>query len=463
MSRMARTSRGDGAPLARFGPAKVRAALAARAARGSLAAPAALAGLAVAFAMGAPRAANAATIALTGGTVHTVSGPTIQNGTVVIRDGKIAAVGANLQPPPDAQVVPCNGKHVYPGMIAANTILGLTEIESVRGTDDATETGNLNPNIRAEVEINPESDLLPVARVNGITSAVVIPRGGAIAGTAALIHLVGWTYEDMTQKAPLGLYVQWPGMTARTDELRKTRDQAVDAIRQAFLDARAYWKARDAEGSRAIPRHDRDVKWDAMGRALRGEIPVMFAASAANQIRAVLDFADEIGLSRIVLVDGYDAWRFADELKSRHVSVIAGPILPGPGRRDEPYDQRYTIAAKLQAAGIPFCISDGGGSWNSRNLPYCAAMAAAFGLPRDEALKSVTLYPAQILGVSDRVGSIEVGKVADLFVADGDPLEIATHIEQVWIDGEKVSMSTRQTRLFEKYDAKPRGPAARKR
>jgi imidazolonepropionase-like amidohydrolase len=416
----------------------------------------------------------AASLALTGATVHPVSGPDLEDATVVVVDGKIAAVGRNLALPADAQIVSCTGKHLYPGFVSALSMLGLTEVSSVAGTNDWQEAGTTNPDIRAEVGVNPESELLPVTEANGVTSALIAGRGGAISGTSAVMHLAGWTREDMTLRAPAGLHVQWPNMTpvhaffeTRTDEQQaKDRDQAIDNIRRAFDDARAYWKARDAEGKSGVPRHDRDVKWDAMGRALRGEIPVLFHASALNQIRAALRFADEQKLPRVILVGGSDAWRVADELKARDIAVIAAPTLAVPRRRYEPYDEAYTLPAKLAAAGVRYCVSDGGTPFeamNTRNLPYHAAMAAAFGLSREEALKSVTLYPAQILGVADQVGSIEPGKVADLILTDGDPLEIATHVEQVWVAGKPISMESRQTRLFEKYDARPRGPKARKR
>jgi imidazolonepropionase-like amidohydrolase len=418
--------------------------------------------------------AEAETIALTGATVHTASGPTLESATVVITDGKITAVGANIAPPAQARVVSCAGKHVYPGLIAPISALGLTEIGSVRGTNDWAETGEVNPNIRAEIAINPESDLLPVARANGITSALVVPRGGTLNGTSALIHLDGWTYEDMTIQRPVALHVQWPSMsvqrgwwvTESEEEQNKKRERHLATLRDAFDDARAYWKARDAERVKGIPRHDHDVKWDAMGRALRGEIPVMFHAQSLKQIHAALKFAEDQGLKKVVLVGADDAARIADELKARDVAVITGPTLALPGRSWEPYDDEMSEPARLHAAGVRFCISDGGtsgGAMNARNLPYQAAMAAGFGLSREEALRAITLYPAQILGVSDRLGSIEPGKVADLVVADGDPLEVTTRVEQVYIAGRPVSMENRQTRLFEKYDARPRGPKARAR
>jgi len=431
----------------------------------------AVAALCVAAAGATPEApARAETVALVGATVHPVSGPAIDNATVVVRDGLIESVGRGAAPA-GARVVDVRGKHVYPGMVSANTGLGLVEIESVRGTVDHTETGNLNPNVRTEVEFNPESEYFPVTRINGITSALLVPRGGAIPGTSALIHLDGWTYEDMTVRAPVALHVNWPAMslvrsffeTRSEEEQRRARTEAIEVIEKAFADARAYDAAVRAEGAAGIPRHDRDVKWDAMVRAVRGEIPVFFHATALNQIRAVLRFCDEQGLKRVALVGAYDAWRIPDELKARDIAVISDPVLALPRRRWDPYDANYALPARLAQAGIRYCISDGGGVMNARNLPYHASQAAAFGLGRDEALKAVTLYPAQILGVADRLGSIEPGKVADLVVTNGDLLEVTTTVEQVYIEGREISMETKQTRLFKKYDARPRGPKARPR
>jgi len=440
-----------------------------------------IATLLVATALTAGGNAAARPVALVGATVHTVSGPTIENGTVVMDGGKITAVGSSVAVPTDATVVQLQGKHLYPGLVSPNTVLGLVEINSVRGTVDVAETGAINPNVRAEVEINPDSELLPVARANGITSALVIPRGGssqgspfnAIPGTSALVHLDGWTFEDMTVRAPVGLHVQWPNMTPvhaffelRSDEdQKKERDKTLQTLTSAFEDARAYMRATQAEGRAGVPRHDRDPRWEAMIPALKGEIPVFIHANALDQIRAALRFADQESLKRVVLVGGYDAGRVADELRHRDIAVILNPTLAEPRRVDEPYDAAFTPAATLQRAGVRFCISDGGQAgtaMNARNLAYNAAMAAAFGLPRDQALKAVTLYPAQILGVGDKVGSIEVGKIADLIVTTGDPLEIETKVERVWTAGKESSMENRQTRLFHKYDARPRGANARK-
>lgn len=413
---------------------------------------------------------SAGTLALTGGTVHTITAGDLQNATVLVKDGKIVAVGASVDVPSDATVVDCAGKQVYPGVVSANTTLGLTEISSVAGSEDTQETGTTNPDIRAEVEFNPDSDLLPVTRVNGVTSALSVPQGGSITGTSALMHMSGWTWEDMTVRAPVGMHLRWPNMTpnrawweTRSDEQQAAaRDSAIRIISAAFDDARAYWKARGAEGGKAVPRHDRDVKWDALGKVLRGELPVIIQATEVNQIRAALKFVDDQQLKKVILISGSDAALMADELKARDISVIVDAVLRMPNRRWENYDDASTAPERLRAAGVHFCISDGGGNSNARNLPYEASMAAAFGLPRDEALKSITLYPAQILGVGDQLGSIEPGKRADLVVTNGDLLEIPTQVEKVYIDGVQTSMETRQSRLFEKYNHRPHVAAATK-
>jgi imidazolonepropionase-like amidohydrolase len=415
--------------------------------------------------------AHADVLALTDATVHTVSGPTLEHATVVIRDGKIEAVGTDAPVPTGATVTPCTGKQIYPGLIAPNTTVGLIEVSSVLGSNDTRETGAINPNVRAEVEFNPESERIPVTRLNGVTSALVVPQGGVITGTSAVMHLDGWTWEDMAVKAPFALHIQWPAMsivhawfiTQSDEEQKKVREKNLKQIRDAFDDARAYMKAEDAEAERGVPRHDRDVKWDGMIKALKGEIPVVFELTALNQMRSALRFCDEQGLKNIIFMGGEDADKIADELKARGVRVICDATLQLPRRTWEPYDQEMALPARLWKAGVPFCISDGGSDGsNTRNLPYQASMAAAYGLPRDEALKAVTLYAAQILGVGDRLGSIEPGKIADLMVTNGDPLENDTTVEQVYINGKAVSMETRQTRLWHKYDQRPRPPQASK-
>ena len=399
-------------------------------------------------------------IALVGGTIHTVSGPVLTTGTVLFDAGKITALAERLDLPAGTQEIDVRGKHVYPGLIAAHSIIGLVEIEQIRATRDAVEVGEIKPNVRAEAAFNPDSEILPVTRANGITLALSAPGGGAISGTSALMMLDGWTWEAMTLKAPVGLHVRWPRMHVRespfapsAEEQQKTREKQIELIRAAFTEARAYLKAKEAESLRGVPYHDTDLRWDAMIPVLKGEIPVMLHANDVRQIQAAVDWAAEEEV-RAILVGGRDAWRVADLLKEKDVAVIIDGVHVTPARRWEAYDAPFTNALKLHQAGVRFCISDGGGAAHERNLPYHAATAAAYGLGKEEALKAVTLYPAEILGVANQVGSIEVGKDATLIVTDGDPLEITTHVEREFIQGRDIDLGSRHTQLYTKYKAK---------
>lgn len=407
---------------------------------------------------------GAATTALVGGTVHTVSGETLDGATVVMDGGKIIAVGRGVPVPGGAEVVDVSGLHVYPGMIAAHTGVGLTEIGSVRGTRDLAETGNLNSNARAMVALNADSEIIPVTRANGVLTVLSALGGGVLAGTSVIWKLDGWNWEDLTVQEPAGMHVRWPSMTfseswwnpKSEDEQKKEREEALKELKEAFDNAKAYMIAHEAMADGG-PHHDLDVRWEAMIPVLKGEMKVFAHADEYMQIESVLEFAKEWDLD-IVLVGGRDSWRFADQLVAENVPVILENILEMPRRSWEPYDEAYATASKLHEAGVQFCISYGAGrrASNTRNLPYYAAMAAAFGLPRDEALKSVTLYPAQILGVGDRLGSLEEGKDATLIVTDGDPLEIRTHVLKAWIEGNQIDLASRHTGLYDKYRNRPR-------
>lgn len=400
-------------------------------------------------------------IALVNGAIHTVSGPTIETGTVLFVDGKIVAVGTEVELPEDTEPINIAGKHVYPGLIAANTRLGLIEIGAVRATRDFAEVGDTKPNIRAEAAINPDSELLPVTRANGITLAQSVPSGGLISGTSALIMLDGWTWEEMTLEAPVGLHVNWPWMrvnqapwvTKKAEEQIKQRDENIKKIRDAFAEARAYLKAKESETQKGVPYHNTDLRWEAMIPVLKKELPVFVHANETLQIQAAIDWITDEDL-KMVLVGGRDAWRAADLLKEKSVPVILGGVHNLPLRRWEGYDTPFVNAVRLYESGVSFCIALNFDASNARNLPYHAATAAAYGLPKEEALRSITLYPAQILGAADRVGSIEVGKDATLIVTDGDPLEIMTHVEQEFIQGRKIDLSSRHTQLYEKYRTK---------
>lgn len=397
-------------------------------------------------------------IALVGGTIHTIEGPEIPNGTIVFSGGKITALGASVTVPADAERIDITGKHVYPSLIDASTNIGLTEIGSIRATNDASETGSINPNVKAQVAVNPESEIIPVTRSNGVLIALSSPSGGVISGTSALLRLDGWTWEDLTHTAPIAMHLNWPRMRPFTawwnqdsDETQlERRDTQLKAVRQAFADARTYMTAKKS-GTTV----EYDSRWEAMIPVLEGRIPVMVESDDIQQIQAVVAFAEAEKI-KIIIRGGYDAPLCAELLKKNGIPVIVDGIHRLPTREDEAYDTPFTVPERLRAAGIKYCVAGGGGASNVRNLPYHAATAASFGLPLDEALKAITLYPAQILGTVDRLGSLAVGKDATLFVADGDILSIPTRVERAFIDGRTIDLSDKQKVLWEKYKEKYR-------
>ena len=402
-------------------------------------------------------------MALVGGTIHTMRGPAFR-GTVVFDRGRIVSVSDSAAAiPPGVERIDVAGKEVYPTLVDVCSRLGLTEIDAVRATRDDDETGSITPEVRAEVAVNPESELIPVTRSNGVLAALTAPTGGLISGTSALLLLDGWTWQDMTLRAPVALHLNWPAMaTGRSpavpDSVRKrqveTRDKALRDIHRAFEDARAYMVERRASGA-GTPPHEHDQRWEAMLPVLEGRIPVLVRADEAQQIEAAVAFAAEQKI-RIVIYGGYDAPRCAGLLRKLDVPVIVSATHRMPLRGFDAYDDPFTLPERLRAAGIRFCIANGGGSWNERNLPYQAATAVAYGLPRDEALRAVTLSPAEILGVSDRIGSLEVGRDATLIITDGDPLETTTHVERAFIQGRAVDLGDRQKVLYGKYREKYR-------
>jgi len=411
-----------------------------------------------------PAKRPAGPVLLRGGTVHTVSGGVLEKTDVLLADGKIAALGAGLKAPAGATVVDVAGKHIYPGIISANSQLGLTEIASVRATVDTTELGVSNPNAKTQVAVNPESELIPVARLNGVLTANVTPlagggfggAGSVFAGTSALVRLDGWTWEDMTVRPATALHVYWPAMEITRDsrnpraaeEQRRALAERLKLIRDTFASARAYGAAKAAGAV------DTDLRLEAVLPVLRGEVKLFIHADTIAQIHAALDWARDEKLA-FTLVGGRDAWRVADRLKEAGVGVILAGTFNLPPRRDDAYDVPYAAPAKLQAAGVKFCIAmgtDGASETaNERNLPYEAAIAAGFGLSREDALKSVTLYAAQLLGVEQELGSLDVGKRATLIVTDGDALELTTNVLQAYIDGAAIDLRSRQTELYKKY------------
>ena len=421
----------------------------------------------------APLTAPAESFLLSGATVHTISGETLAPGQVLVRDGKIAAVGKTV-PADGAASIDLAGQHLYPGLIALNTVLGLTEISGVRSTQDTTEVGDgFTPDVESWIAVNPDSELIPVTRANGITCFEPVPQGHIISGQSALVATAGWTTEHMTIKKPIALHLFWPDMELDTTPKEKARDKAkwksleeqakerrarLRAIEDFFEEAKAYAKAKDAAAKGQAPAPEQIPAWEAMLPFVGGRLPIMIHADEIRQIRTAIQWADTNRYS-IILAGGRDAWMAADLLAAKQVPVVYGQTFTQPPRDTASYDIPFRAPAILHRAGVQVTFSIGSDSFNAaliQNLPYSAAQAVAFGLPETEALKGLTLYPAQIAGVADRLGSIEPGKDATLFAADGDILDIRAHVKRMWIAGKEVSLESRHTRLYEKYKNRPR-------
>jgi imidazolonepropionase-like amidohydrolase len=403
------------------------------------------------------------TYVIRGARIVTVSGADIENGTLVIRGGRIEALGASgVAAPSGAEEIDGRGLSVYPGMMDAGTNMGLAEISSVNATVDTTEVGELNPNAQAIYAINPHSAHVDVTRVAGVTSVVSMPQGGVISGQAAVINLNGTTPREMAVIPTAALVVTFPRVAAASPfapapqasptDAATTRDRQIEQLRRMLRDAEAYGRAQDAyaRDPRSVPRPDLDTVLASLVPYVRGERPVIFRADRERDIRAAVRFADEMKLKPIIL-GGSDAWKTTALLKERNVPVIIDSMWNLPLREDDYYDTLFENASKLQQAGVRFCISTGDTGAHVRDLPYQAGMAAAFGLPRAEALKAITLYPAQIMGVADRLGSVEAGKIANLVVTDGDLLEPRTQVRHLFIEGRLIPLVSRHTQLYEQF------------
>lgn len=405
------------------------------------------------------------TFAIRNARIVTVSGPEIENGTVVIRNGKIEAVGTNVSVPAGAQTIDGAGLFVYPGMIDAGTNMGLVEVpQGANGTVDTSEVGDLNPNAKAITAVNPHSAHIAVTRVEGITTTMTAPTGGLISGQAALINLLGTAQKEMAVVPNAALVINYPRIGGggfggfggfqpppNLSETLAANERQLEQIRKMLRDAEAYGRSQDAYAKdKSLPRPDRNVVLEPLVPYVRGEQPVIFRADREAEIRGALRFAEEMKLKPIIL-GGNDAWKVANLLKEKNVPVILTGVFSLPGREDDAYDTLYEQPMKLQQAGVRFCISTGDAGAEVRNLAQYAGMAAAFGLSKADALKSVTLYPAQIMNVADRLGSIEAGKMANLVVTDGDLLEIRTRIRYLFIDGRSVVLSSRHTELNEAF------------
>lgn len=404
------------------------------------------------------------TFAIKNAHIFPVSGPEIPNGIVIIRNGKIDAVGTSVSVPAGAQEIDATGLNLYPGMIDAGTSMGLVEVgQGAPGTVDLAEVGDMNPNSMAIVAVNPYSAHIAITRVNGITSVVTLPQGGTISGQAALINLAGTTPREMAVLTSAALVINFPraGTTtfdaffnrqqANITEAITQRDKQIEELRKLLRNAQAYGQTQDAYANDPkLPRPDRNTVLESLVPFARGQRPVMIRADREVDIRGALKFAEEMKLKPIIL-GGYDSAKVASLLKQKDVPVIVTGVLDLPQREDDFYDVLYETPYRLREAGVRFCISTGNTAAEVRDLPYNAGMAAAFGLSHDEAIKAVTLYPAQIFGVSDRLGSIETGKAANIVITDGDLLDARAHTRYLFIDGRQLPLTNRHTELYDAF------------
>jgi imidazolonepropionase-like amidohydrolase len=390
-----------------------------------------------------------------GATVVTVSGPRMANTDVLIRDGVIAEIGPNLQA---AGVLEfdATGMFVYPGMMNAYTSIGLSDIGSVQTMNLTSELGDFNPNNRALVALNVETQMIPVTRANGVTHVVTAPSGGVMPGQAAVINLEGWTWEDLAVSPSAAFVINYPstgggggrgGFGGRGGAGGGERAaEAINELKNLLRTAQAYDAMRTGEEG------EFNLKLESMRPLVRGETLALVSANSQDQIEGAMMLADSFGL-KVAVLGGNEAWKVRSELAQRNVPVVLGSIQSTPSGT-APYDAIYAQPGILRRAGVKIAFSTGGTS-SARHLPYNAALSVAYDLDPDDALRALTLWPAEIFGIADQVGSIEVGKKANLFIADGDPLDVRTHMLEVFIDGKRIPHDDRHFQLYEKWNGRP--------
>ena len=434
-----------------------------------------IAGLALSVALAASGAVakNGGSFLLKNVTVHPVSGPKLENASVLVVDGRIAEVGAQVAAPKTkVKVIDGKGLHVWPGMINSGSMVGLAEIASVRESNDTGELGTFDPQLRSIVALNPESEHIPVTRANGITMTALLPASPAgrgaggpdaqiIGGQISLAHLAGWTWEEMEVRRSGGMHLSYPSISAvsfdpvtfavtrgKYSNSKLQHDRQAQELSSFFDDARAYWSAKKSGLAFKV-----DLKFEAMIPVLDGSVPLVAFAEREREIKEVLEFSEKQNV-KLVLAGVRKPGTALAMIAKKKIPVILGRTQVGVDEEDDPYDEPYALPAKLSEAGVKFCFGTFDEQF-ARNLPYQASQGVPFGLPYDAALRSVTLSAAEIWGIDKDYGSIEKGKVADLVVTDGDLLEVRTSVKMVFIRGSEVDLETKHTRLYKKYLARP--------
>ena len=405
-------------------------------------------------------------ILLRGGTLHTVTGDVLEEYDLLFAEGKIITIDEQIQPSPETDVLDIYGKHVIPGFIAGYTRIGLTEISAVKQTNDHSEIGEINPNVRANVAYNPDSDLIPVTRSNGVLTVNSAPTSGRIAGQSSVMYMDGWTWEDATLKHPSALNINWPSMrfNFRKDAKKKEKEQregynkAVREMNLLVRDVRAYHHRKNAKERKAEHKQKSDLRLESMIPFIVFKEPIHIKANNVRQIEAAVKWSTKHDLN-IVIVGGGDAWRISEILVEKNIPVILLGVQNTPRRRFEPVHTPYKVPAMLQKSGVHFCISLDPGypmDGHVRTLPDEAMRAASWGLTKDQALRAITLSAAEILGVDEQIGSLDLGKDATFFISENEPLTQYNHPIKAYIQGREVDLSDRQKDLWEKYKEKYR-------
>jgi imidazolonepropionase-like amidohydrolase len=434
--------------------------------------------LLIALAVAVPAGTEAqGTFVIRGGTVVPVTGPRIPNATVVLQNGRITAVGANAQVPAGATEINATGMFVYPGLINAGTNMGLTEMGGVPGPVDTREIGDFNPQNIHTTAVNVGSEHIGVTRANGITSVITVGGGSVLSGLAGLINLAGYTNEEMIAKEKVALQLSWPsaggggggrrggggggrfgGPGGAGGDPMVAYQNNVRQIYKWFAEAKAYGDVKSrvtANGAQPPVGWRQNLRYDAMLPAIRGEMPIVVDANTVAQMRDVIKFMDSLKV-KVIIHGASEGWQFADTLAAKQIPVILDGVTGVPGN-DDPYDLVYSNPGVLQKAGVKLAFATGGAS-SARDMPYEVGLAIAYGFDPDEALKAMTINPAQMFGVEREYGSIEVGKVANVIVTTGDPIDIRTHIREVFVKGRRMQFDDRHTKLYEQYKARPKPP-----
>ena len=393
------------------------------------------------------------------GTIHVGNGQVIQNGTIKVNDGKIVEVGANIAiPAGDVKVFDAKGGQIYPGLILPVTQLGLVEVPSVRSTVDATELGDLNPNIRSIVAYNTDSKVINTLKSNGILMANIVPNGSLIAGSSSLVQLDAWNWEDAAVKMDLGIHFIMPSLivvpnpfadapaaNAASETLKKNMDQ-VESVKLFLREAKAY--------NQEATHKQTNLKFEAVKGLFNKTQKFFVHCDLVKEMLIAIDFAKEFGFDEVI-VGGSDSWQIAGLLKANNIAVILSQMHNLPTMADDDVDQPYKAATALQKAGVLFAINDDDGQTRGRNLAFNAGTAAAYGLTKEEALSAITLNTAKILGVGDRAGSLEAGKDANIVVSEGDILDMRSSVvTMAFVRGRQVDLTDKHKELFERYKYK---------